>query len=78
MTKQQVENHDGWYRDSQSGSLHCGSKSEYQKYMKAFNARKQKEQEQQALQNDVSQLKSEMSDIKSLLLTLVQNQNHDS
>ena len=61
-----------------AGSLHCGSKSEYQKYMKAFNARKQKEQEQQALQNDVSQLKSEMSDIKSLLLTLVQNQNHDS
>jgi len=27
----------------------------------------------QALQNEVSELKSDMSDIKSLLLTLVQN-----
>ena len=78
MMKQQVKEHENWYRDSQSGSLHCASKSDYEKYMKAHNAKMKKEQEHLALQNDVSQLKSDMSDIKSLLLTLVQNQNHDS
>ena len=75
---QPVEDHDGWYRDPHNGGLQCADKSEYAKFMKAYNARIQKEKEHQALQNDVSQLKSDMSDIKSLLLTLVQNQNHDS
>jgi len=45
--------------------------------MLGVEAQRKKEQEIQALQSDVSALKSDMSDIKSLLLTLVQNQNHD-
>ena len=35
---------------------------------------KREKEKQKTLQNDVDTLKSEMSDIKSLLLTLVQNQ----
>ena len=47
--------------------------------MKAYRAEQAKEKEFQTLQGDVSVLKSEMSDIKSLLLTLVQSKglNYD-
>ena len=48
--------------------------SEYDKYMASYNRRQKEKSDKEALQNEVSQLKSEMSDIKSLLLTLVQNQ----
>ena len=42
--------------------------------MKAYHADQKGKVDFEALQNDVSALKSEMGDIKSLLLTLVQNQ----
>jgi len=45
--------------------------------MASYRSAEKKEQEFQTLQNEVSELKSELGDIKSLLLTLVQNQNHD-
>jgi hypothetical protein len=41
--------------------------------MRAYEASQRKKQEFDTLQNEVSGLKSELSDIKSLLLTLVQN-----
>ena len=74
MTKLIVEENPDWFRDSDSGSLICSNRSEYEKYMKAYNAEQKKEKQIETLQNEVSGLKSEMSDIKSLLLTLVQNQ----
>ena len=43
--------------------------------MRNYRARKKKEQDFDTLQNEVSELKSEMGDIKSLLLTLVQKQD---
>jgi hypothetical protein len=43
--------------------------------MASYNKRQQEEMEKRALQKEVSDLKSDMSDIKSLLLTLVQNQS---
>ena len=42
--------------------------------MAAHRAEEVKKKEFTTLQNEVSELKSDMSDIKSLLLTLVQNQ----
>ena len=42
--------------------------------MAAHRAKLKKDSDFDALQNEVSELKSDMSDIKSLLLTLVQNQ----
>jgi hypothetical protein len=71
-----VKGHDNWYRDSQKGSFDNANTSEYNKYMAAYNAKQQEAKEKEALQNDVSQLKSEMSEIKSLLLTLVQNKEN--
>ena len=68
-----VKDAQDWYRDSSSGSLQCANKSEYDKYMAAHRSAQVKEGEFKTLQNDVSELKSELGDIKSLLLTLVQN-----
>ena len=42
--------------------------------MAAHKAEKDEKEKMEALQNDVSNLKSDMSEIKSLLLTLVQDQ----
>ena len=68
-----VQDHDHWYRDPTTGSLQCSDTSTYQQYMRAYEASQRKKQEFDTLQNEVSGLKSELSDIKSLLLTLVQN-----
>jgi len=78
MTNVPVKDAQYWYRDSTSGSLQCANTTEYEKYMAAHRASKVKDNEFKSLQNEVSELKSELGDIKSLLLTLVQNKNHDS
>jgi len=69
-----VEGKEGWFRDPSSGAIVNGNQSDYDKYMASYNRREQEKIEKRTLQKEVSQLKSEMSDIKSLLLTLVQNQ----
>ena len=74
MGKINIEGHDQWKMDAESGSIELVSKSEYQKYMLRVESEKREKEKQKTLQNDVDTLKSEMSDIKSLLLTLVQNQ----
>ena len=74
MGKINIEGHDQWKMDDESGSIELVSKSEYQKYMLRIESEKREKERQKTLQNDVDTLKSEMSDIKSLLLTLVQNQ----
>lgn len=74
MMKQPIKDHDGWQKDLTSGAIDCASTNAYQKYIKAYKAEMEKENRMTTLQNEVSELKSEMGDIKSLLLTLVQNQ----
>ena len=69
-----VEGKEGWFRDPSSNAIVNGNQSDCDKYMASYNRRQREKSEKEALQNEVSQLKSEMSDIKSLLLTLVQNQ----
>jgi len=70
-----VEGKEGLYRDPSSNAIVKGNIDEYDKYMASYNKRQKEEAEKKALQKEVSDLKSEMGDIKSLLLTLVQNQN---
>ena len=74
---QPVKDHQNWFRDSQSGSFDCADESTYEKYMKAYQAEKKAKQDFSTLQNEVNGLKSDMSEIKSLLLTLVQK-HHDN
>lgn len=74
-----IEEAEGWFKDSRSGAIDCGSKTEYEKYMAGVRAEEEERRKMETLQNEVSELKSDMSDIKSLLLTLVQNteKHHD-
>ena len=67
-----VEGKEGLYRDPASNAIIKGNQDEYDKYMASYNKRQKEEIDKKALQKEVSDLKSEMSDIKSLLLTLVQ------
>ena len=70
MSQIPVKDADNWFRDADTGSLSCADESTYTKYMRARKAEEAKKLEFEALQNDVSGLKSDMSEIKSLLLTL--------
>ena len=71
-----VEGKEGWFRDPSSNAIVNGNQSDYDKYMASYNKRQKERTDKEALQKEVSELKSEMSDIKALLLTLVQNQNN--
>ena len=73
-----IKDCEGWYKDELTGSVECADNKKYNEYMRNYRARKTKEQDFDTLQNEVSELKSELGDIKSLLLTLVQKPlNHD-
>lgn len=76
--RQPIKGKDGWFKDVTNGGIDLGDKSKYEKFMKSYLEEKRKEEEMKALQNDVSGLKSELGDIKSLLLTLVNQNNHDN
>jgi len=71
-----VDGHDGWYRDPSSNAIVNANQSDYDKYMASYNRRQKDKTDKETLQKEVSQLKSEMGDIKALLLTLVQNQKN--
>lgn len=62
------------YSRGPNGEISLTSSSVYEQYMKSVEADKNRERTIDGLQSDVSMLKSELGDIKSLLLTLVQNQ----
>lgn len=68
-----VSDADGWVRNKKTNSIQCSDSQEYEKFMKSYYADQRKKKDFETLQNEVSELKSDMSDIKSLLLTLVQN-----
>lgn len=66
-------------RDPASGAIINTNQSEYEKYMKSLKAEQKREQTIESLQNDVSALKSELGDIKSILLQIANNKglNYD-
>ena len=68
--KQPIENHEGWWKDTTSGAIQSADTKAYEKYMKRYKADQIKDLEYRALQNDVSTLKSDMGEIKSLLTQL--------
>ena len=70
-----VENRDGWFRDPESNAVVNCNKTQYEQYMASYNKREKKEQSFNTLQNDVDGLKSDISDIKSLLQNLVERKN---
>ena len=70
MKKLMVEGHPGLYRDVQSGAIVNENSYEYESYMKSYQMRQNKSQRIDRLEDDLQSLKSEISEIKSLLLQL--------
>ena len=70
-----VENREGWFRDPASHAIVNCNKSQYEQYMASYNKREKKEESFNTLQNDVELLKSDISDMKSMLLQLVEKKD---
>ena len=70
-----VDQKEGWFRDPDSNAIVNCNKTQYDEYMAAYNKRRRKEQKFETLQTDVDALKSDISDMKSLLLQLVEKNN---
>ena len=70
-----VENREGWFRDPESHAIVNCNKSQYEQYMASYNKREKKEKSFNTLQNDVDALKSDISDMKSMLLQLVEKKD---
>lgn len=70
MSQVPVKDHENWFRDSTTGSFQCANVTAYEQYMKAHHNEKAKAKEFGTLQKEVSELKSDMTEIKSLLKTL--------
>lgn len=60
----------GYYRDIDSNAIVYRDDNEYDKYMQSYNERQRKKQEFVSLQDEVSGLKSEISEVKNLLSAL--------
>ena len=70
-----VDLKEGWFRDPDSHAVVNCNKTQYEQYMASYNKREKKEQSFNTLQNDVELLKSDISDMKSMLLQLVEKNN---
>jgi hypothetical protein len=70
-----VQGFDNLYRDARSGAIVNVNQDLYTNAVEAAMKRKQRDQLMNGLQNDVSELKSDMSTIKNLLLQLVGDKN---
>ena len=70
-----VENRDGWFRDPESNAVVNCNKTQYEQYMASYNKRQKKDDDFDSLQNDVDLLKSDISDMKSMLTLLLEKKN---
>ena len=70
-----VTDRKGWFRDPDSNAIVNCNKSAYDQYMASYNKREKKEKQFTTLQNDVDVLKSDISDMKSMLTLLLEKKN---
>ena len=70
-----VENREGWFRDPDSHAIVNCNKSQYDQYMASYNKRMKKDRKFETLQTDVDALKSDISDMKSMLTQLLGDKN---
>ena len=73
-----VEGREGWFRDPDSNAIVNCNTSEYDNYMAAYERREKKEKKMSTLQDEVSELKSDIGEIKNLLKSLLQGDNNAS
>lgn len=66
----------GLFRDKDSNAILLRDKDIYDKYMQSYKERQRKKSEFTSLQTEVNELKSDVSDIKSLLLQLINKERN--
>ena len=70
-----VTDREGWFRDPDSNAIVNCNKSQYDQYMASYNKREKKERQFTSLQTDVDALKSDISDMKSMLTQLLEKKD---
>lgn len=70
---QKVEGHNSLIRDKQTGAILNTNRSEIARARKRKEAKKQEAERLNTLSKEVSSLQSEISEIKDLLVRLVEN-----
>ena len=70
MKKVMVDGHPSLYRDIESGAIVNDNTYEYESYMKSYQMRQNKSHKIDSIENELQDLKSELNDIKNLLLKL--------
>jgi hypothetical protein len=73
-----VKGRDGWYRDPYSNAIVNCNVDEYDEYMAAYQRRQKKAEKFDTLQDEVSELKSDIGEIKDLLKSLLKGDNNAS
>ena len=75
MSYLKVEGHGGLYRDSQTNSIVNRNTSEYKQYMSQKKTRDNEHQKVDVIEQDLTNLKTEINEIKFLLKELVNGQS---
>lgn len=76
MNKIKVEGHSDLYRDPNTGAIINSNKSEFEKYIKTYRKQKTDSARLDNVESDLSELKSEISDIKSMLIQLMSDNKY--
>tara|TARA_R100000664_G_C2750580_1_gene137910 strand:+ start:2049 stop:2270 length:222 start_codon:yes stop_codon:yes gene_type:complete len=71
MTYLKVENHSGLYRDTNTNSIVNKDKTQYHEYMSGKDKRMKESEKVNTIEDDLSRMKNEIQEIKSLLKELV-------
>ena len=77
MKKVMVDGHPSLYRDIESGAILNDNTYEYESYMKSYQMRQNKSHKIDSIENELQDLKSELTEIKNLLLKLNERSSTD-
>lgn len=66
-----IENSDGLVRDLSSGAIINTNRTEYENYLQRKNASEKLKSQLEQNSDDIQQLKTDMSEIKHLLVALI-------
>jgi len=73
-----VDGKEGWFRDPDTNAIVNCNLTQYDQYMESYNKRNKRNRAFDTLQNDVDELKSDISDIKELLRLAIGDKNNAS
>ena len=75
MSYLKVEGHSGLYRDSQTNSIVNRNTSDFKQYMSQKKTRDNEHQKVDVIEQDLTNLKNDINEIKSLLKELLNGQS---